>query len=471
MGGLLNTLDIASSALAASRQGVEVSGFNLSNVNNPNYARARVVIEPRRDPTGTGAGVQVVGVVSLRDTILDEQVIRENSGISYLQNYQRALQLGQVLLGQQIDRQSATPEAEAAARDLGGQMALANGISEFFNAMQAASVAPASSAERQVLLLKADQLAQKFNSVDERIGTLQSDIDNDLQDRLKEANNLIEQIAKLANDASAVSVDGSSGGVVKDTLQTRMEDLAKLVSFQSYFDEDSHLTLSVNGVDLVSSNAQSGHLETLVGKNGHILVQAVNDNSGTKADVEGKGGMRGLIDARDQSLKSLKDNIDSLAATFIEQFNAIHATGTNLDGTKGNDFFLGSGSGDIRVNAALLADVRKVQLSGNGSSGDNGVALKLARLMEQPQEALDQLTFSEHYNETVVSYGQELSNINNRLADQEVISHTLGQQRNSVIGVSIDEEMSALVQYQRAYQASARLITTINELFATLLNV
>ena len=122
MAGLLSTLDIASSALMVARQGVETSGVNLANVSNPNYARARVVIEPRKDPTGAGAGVQVVAINSLRDAIIDEQVVRENSTTTYLQNYQRVLQLGQVMLGQQIDRQGSTPEAEAAARDLGGQL-------------------------------------------------------------------------------------------------------------------------------------------------------------------------------------------------------------------------------------------------------------------------------------------------------------------------------------------------------------
>ncbi|MFM7817931.1 MAG: FlgK family flagellar hook-associated protein, partial [Verrucomicrobiota bacterium] len=194
MGGLLNTLDIASSSLSVARQGVETSGVNIANVNNPSYARARLIIEPRRDPTGVGSGVQVIGIASLRDAILDDQVLRETSTTTYLQNYQRALQLGQVLLGQQIDRQSATPEAEAAARDLGGQLAVANGLSEFANAIQAASLSPASSADRQVLLMKAGQLADKFNSTDQRLERLQDDLDLDLGGRLKDTNQILSQL-------------------------------------------------------------------------------------------------------------------------------------------------------------------------------------------------------------------------------------------------------------------------------------
>lgn len=471
MGGLLNTLDIASSSLSVARQGVETSGVNLANVNNPNYARARLIIEPRRDPTGSGSGVQVIGVASLRDAILDDQVIRETSTTHYLQNYQRALQLGQVLLGQQIDRQSATPEAEAAARDLGGQLAVANGLSEFANAIQAASLSPTSSADRQVLLMKAGQLTDKFNATDLRLRRLQDDLDLDLKGRLQDTNQILYQLAKLANDASAAVLLGGSGGVPKDILQGKLEELSKFVSFQTTFDDQSRMSLSVNGVELISRNVQSGRLALEEVPEGRPLVAATADDGSQKATVTGGGALMGLIQARDGSLQTLRDGIDKVAADLIKKFNAIHATGTNLDGGSGLDFFTGTGSGSIAVNAALLNDWRKVQLSGNGSPGDNGTALALATEMGAPQYTLGKLSFLEHYNQTVVAFGQDLANVNNRLADQEVISHNLVQTRNSVMGVSIDEEMSTLIQYQRAYQASAKLLTTVNDLFATLLSI
>jgi len=171
MGGLLNSLEIASSSLLAARAGIETAGVNISNVNNPSYARQRLLVEPR-----SGSGVAVIGTKSLRDSILDEQLIRESSNKSYLENFQRTLQIGQSMLGQQIDRQSATPEADSAARNLGGQMAIASGISEFYNALQAVSVSPTSVADRQVLLLKAGQLTDKFNSVETRFTSLKSDL-------------------------------------------------------------------------------------------------------------------------------------------------------------------------------------------------------------------------------------------------------------------------------------------------------
>jgi flagellar hook-associated protein 1 FlgK len=467
MGGLFNTLEIASSSLLASRAGIETAGVNISNVNNPGYARQRVIVEPRRDPTGAGAGVEVVGVKSLRDSILDEQLIRESSNKSYLENFQRTLQIGQVLLGQQIDRQSATPEADSAARNLGGQMAIASGFSEFYNALQTVSVSPTSIPDRQVLLLKAGQLTDKFNSVEARFTSLRSDLNTDLNNRIKQANQLIDLTSRAAMDNTSVSSNG--GGIAKDTLQMRLEELGAYSSIKTQFDEEDRITVSIDGVDVIKDNLVVGEIEGALDADGGVQVSVRNSNSDSTAKLTGQGSIQGLIEARDTVLQDLRQDINLMAAKLIEGINSVHKPGVSLDGSTGADFFTGTDASNIAVNAALIADLNKIQLSADTDEGDNTVAGNLLKWLESPQEGLGKMTVAQHYNEAVASYGQELANINNRLADQEVISHTLTQMRAGVSGVSLDEEMSSLIQYQRAYQASAKLISTVNDLFQTIL--
>ena len=467
MGGLLNTLEIASSSLLASRAGIETAGVNISNVNNPGYARQRVIVEPRRDPTGAGAGVEVVGVKSLRDSILDEQLIRESSNKAYLENFQRTLQIGQVLLGQQIDRQSATPEADSAARNLGGQMAIASGFSEFYNALQTVSVSPTSIPDRQVLLLKAGQLTDKFNSVEARFTSLRSDLNTDLNNRIKQANQLIDLTSRAAMDNTSVSSNG--GGIAKDTLQMRLEELGAYSSIKTQFDEEDRITVSIDGVDVIKGNLVVGEIEGALDADGGVQVSVRNSDSDSTAKLTGQGSIQGLIEARDTVLQDLRQDINLMAAKLIEGINSVHKPGVSLDGSTGADFFTGTDASNIAVNAALIADLNKIQLSADTDEGDNTVAGNLLKWLESPQEGLGKVTLAQHYNEAVASYGQELANINNRLADQEVISHTLTQMRAGVSGVSLDEEMSSLIQYQRAYQASAKLISTINDLFQTIL--
>ena len=467
MGGLFNTLEIASSSLLASRAGIETAGVNISNVNNPGYARQRVIVEPRRDPTGAGAGVEVVGVKSLRDSILDEQLIRESSNKAYLENFQRTLQIGQVLLGQQIDRQSATPEADSAARNLGGQMAIASGFSEFYNALQTVSVSPTSIPDRQVLLLKAGQLTDKFNSVEARFTSLRSDLNTDLNNRIKQANQLIDLTSRAAMDNTSVSSNG--GGIAKDTLQMRLEELGAYSSIKTQFDEEDRITVSIDGVDVIKGNLVVGEIEGALDADGGVQVSVRNSDSDSTAKLTGQGSIQGLIEARDTVLQDLRQDINLMAAKLIEGINSVHKPGVSLDGSTGADFFTGTDASNIAVNAALIADLNKIQLSADTDEGDNTVAGNLLKWLETSQEALGKMTVAQHYNEAVASYGQELANINNRLADQEVISHTLTQMRAGVSGVSLDEEMSSLIQYQRAYQASAKLISTVNDLFQTIL--
>ena len=158
-----------------------------------------------------------------------------------------------------------------------------------------------------------------------------------------------------------------------------------------------------------------------------------------------------------------------MATNLIEGMNSVHKLGVSLDGSTGADFFTGTDASNIAVNKDLVADVRKLQLSANTDTGDNTVAVNLLKWLEAPQQGLGKMTVAQHYNQAVATYGQEMANINNRLADQEVISHMLTQQRAGVSGVSLDEEMTSMIQYQRAYQGSAKLISTINELFQTIL--
>ena len=469
MGGLLNTLEIASSSLVASRLGIETAGVNVSNVNNPGYARQRIIVEPRRDPTGAGTGVEVVGVKSLRDSILDEQLIREKSNQSYLVSFQRTLQIGQVLLGQQIDRQSATPEADTAARDLGGQMAIANGISEFYNALQAVTVSPSSVPDRTVLLLKARQLTDKFNSVETRFTTLRSDANVDLTNQIKQANQIIKLTSLAANDNT--SVNSTGGGIAKDTLQMRLEELGAYAPVQTQYDNNNRITVLINGIEIIKDNQVVGEFEGSIDESGGLQASVKNTTSNTSAKLTGQGSIQGLIDARDTVLESLRADINLMASELITGLNAIHERGLGLDGSTGLKFFTGTNASDIAINSDLMNDVRKIQLSSNTDTGDNQIANGLLEWLEVPQEALGKLNLSQHYNQAVATYGQELSDINNRLRDQDLICHTLTQQRAGVSGVSLDEEMSSLIQYQRAYQSSAKLISTVDELFQTILSM
>jgi flagellar hook-associated protein 1 FlgK len=124
------------------------------------------------------------------------------------------------------------------------------------------------------------------------------------------------------------------------------------------------------------------------------------------------------------------------------------------------------------VNAALTGNPALVQISGvAGNVGDNSVGLALGQLAEQQNAALGNQSFSQKYGAIVADLGQSLASANGKMADHDIVQQMLLRQRDSISGVSIDEEMTDLMKFQKAFEASAKLISTVDEMLETLMNM
>jgi len=146
--------------------------------------------------------------------------------------------------------------------------------------------------------------------------------------------------------------------------------------------------------------------------------------------------------------------------------------GYGMSGTSGAKFFNGSDASDISVNSALVSDPSLVQAAGApGASGDNSVALALSQLANAPQAGLGNQTFSQAYSQTVAGLGYSLNNANTQVNDSTKVQSMLSQQRDSVSGVSIDEEMTSLIGFQKAYEASAKLVTAVDQMLETVISM
>jgi len=180
--GLFGSLNLGARSLQTQQQGVEVAGHNLANVNNPAYARQRLAIatapaiNSEIGPEGTGANG--VAIIRLRSAIVDQEITGETSISGSLDAQQQALQQAQTDLGQIIDTQASGAEGTAAAQGTGGQHGIAEGLNDLFNEFQSLSTDPSSLVERQAVLMKASDLATRFNQVDQRLGTLSSSLDD-----------------------------------------------------------------------------------------------------------------------------------------------------------------------------------------------------------------------------------------------------------------------------------------------------
>ncbi len=471
MSGLFGLLNLGARSLQAQQLGLEVAGHNIANVNTPGYSRQRVNLATSAARLTTigaiGNGVQALGIQQMRSVLLDGQVQGETSVRGFLEAQQAALQQGQAILGQTIDRLASDPTGGAANV---GQNGLAAGLSSFFAALQNLANTPTSSTERQAVLAQAQDLAARFNQVDARLATLNASLNKSLSSDAAKANELIDAVAELNKQIlAAENTTTGAANDLRDLRQQKIEELSRLVNVTATEQPTGAVDLSISGVSVVTGGEVTDRLEVYDAGSGQMLVRT--QTAQTPLTLTG-GSLQGTIEARDGGLKSLRDDLNAMAGQLISEVNTLHRAGFSLTGSTGADLFTGTNAGDMGVNAALVTDPGLLQAAGvNGAPGDNQIALALAQLANQAQASLSNQTFSQRYAQTVAGLGQAISLINSRLDDQSLVEAMLVRQRDAVSGVSLDEEMTDIMRFQKAFQASAKVISTVDEMLETVLNM
>jgi flagellar hook-associated protein 1 FlgK len=467
--GLFGTLELGSRSLQNQRQGIEVTGHNIANADNPAFARQRLQIQTSfaiSTPYGQqGTGAVSVTINRLRNELLDEQVRGELSVTAFLETQQETLQYAQSALGQEVDRQG-----NVSGVSVSPEQALSSRFNDFFAGLQSVAASPESMEERQALVMSAVQLATRFNLTDQRLAELQSQLNTSVQASTDKANGLLTEIADLNLQVRKAEL-GNSGPAndLRDLRQQRLEELSKLVKADTATDTDGTLHISVGGVTMVSGHQVLDRLQTYDAGGGMLRLRA--ETAGTSLDVTA-GSIAAAMATRDGEVAGLRSDLNTLASTLITEVNAVHRAGFSLTGSTGADLFTGSGSSDIAVNASIVGNPALLQMSGvAGTVGNNQAALDLAHLADRAHAGLSNLSFSGNYSQIIGGLGHALASVNSRVEDQSRVANLLSTQRDSVSGVSLDEEMTNMMKYQKAFEASARLITVVEEMLDTVMNM
>lgn len=465
MSGLFGQLNSTVNALTAASRSIETAGKNLANVNNASYARQRVVYGSLGTvQTALGAesmGVQAVGIQQLRDSLMDQQVVREDSTLSSYESEQSAYKRAQAALGQTVDNSGST----------GSTNGISQSLSNFFNSFQSVASSPTDVGDRQTLVQYAGVLSDALNSTDSSLSQVQTDLSSQAATDAGNANTMLSQIANLNSQIGRFEINAPGSAVdLRDDRQAKIDALGKLMSIETKADTNGSGEVSVSTRDaggalvpLVTDATVQG----LVAVNGSMVTAG----SPAKALALSGGSINGALTARDGAIQTLRDNLNSLASQLITSVNSAY----NPTAAVGGNFFTGTKASDIAVNPTVTAS--SLVTSSIGVAGDNDIAQAVASLANKvfstsaapTPNAIDG-TFSQYYANTVSSLGQTLSTTNEKVTNQTTISNIVTTQRDSVSGVSMDEEMTDLIKYQQAYQASARMIQTINELLGTVIN-
>jgi len=455
MGGLTGSLDIALQSLLTQSAALDVTSNNIANANTPGYSRQRAVLdEMTPQVVGSltlGQGVQMSQVQSVRDQVLEMRIAQETQTQGQLSAY----------VGGTNQLQSLFNETQGVG--LGGP------LSQFFSSLQNLSTNPSDLTLRQNVLNAGQALASSFNQTSSGLTQLKSGLDQSVQNTVTQVNQLTAQIASVNAQVESAQAGGHDAGQFLDQRNQLIDQLSNLVDVSAAQANDGSVTLTTtNGTALV------------VGTQSFVLQAQVDTGSGTQhvyaqgQDITSRiasGQLGGLIQARDRAVASAQTSLDNLAYNLANAFNAQHAQGYDLSGSKGGNFFtlLSSSTGAAAQLSVALTNPAQAAASSDGTAGSNGNALALAGI--QNQAVINGQSPSSYYSSLIASIGGEAQNAQSQQTAQQLVMQQLQNQRASVSGVSLDEEATNLVQYQNAYAAAGKIVSIIEQLTQVTLNM
>jgi flagellar hook-associated protein 1 FlgK len=453
MSSLSGALSIATGALAAEQGALDGTTNNVANANTPGYSRLRPVLT-EKDPVVVGLvtygqGVTLERLVSLRDPILQLRIQEETQQQGQLNAFVSAMQQAQV-------------QFTSSGGDIGSQ------ISNFFDSLSQLSTDPTNLSLRQGVLTAAGNLASAFHNVSNTLIQLRTNLDLSVSQAVQQINVLTPQIASLNTSISqlqGVNQDASAFIDQRDVLIGKLSELIDVSTIRS----DNGLTLTTSNGTALVAGGQSFALSTQTNASGLHDVYAQGLNITTKLT---SGELVGLLQARDQKIPALLTNLDTLAAGLANALNTANKTGFDLNGAAGGNLFVPpplSGVGAAVNLAVQITDPALIAASSDGSPGSNGNVAVLSAVHDQAVAGGQ--TPTDYYSNTIFGVGNDVSNGSAELNASQLILRQLQDQRGSISGVSLDEEAANMVQFQRAYEASARMVTTINQMMQTVINM
>jgi flagellar hook-associated protein 1 FlgK len=214
-------------------------------------------------------------------------------------------------------------------------------------------------------------------------------------------------------------------------------------------------------------------LSTATSSTSELGPQVVWEQSGEVANIS-NGHIKGILDIRDVNISNYLAELNQLAVGLADAVNNAHRSGFNLNGDTDTDFFRAgiTGAANFEVSQDILNDANLIAASdAAGEPGNNSVALAIAGIEDSAIMSGGQFSVGDFYNSLIASVGshtQEASFLKNSF---ELTVNKLEITRESISGVSLDEEMTHLIEAQQAYTAATRVVTTIDEMVQTLLDM
>jgi flagellar hook-associated protein 1 FlgK len=424
----LQGLQTALSGLIAEQAALDVTGNNIANSDTEGYSRETAVLQtntpitiPSISPvTGDGAqlgtGVSVATIARVRNVYLDAQYRTQNSALSEASTQSEELTQAQATFNE--------PSSSG----------LASQISKFWSAWSELANAPTSVPAKEAVVAAGEQLADTFHELSSQLSTISTQAGEQYAAITGPSGVVQEDANQIAQLNGQIKLAEEAGQEPNEMLDRRDELLDKLSGL-------AQITVSEqpDGTDTVSFGDAA---KPLVEGTTVNWPQTLTESAGGKL-----GALLGLTSPTG-ALSNYQAQLNNVASALASSVNALHTT---------TPFFSGTTAATLKVAVTAV----QVQTSSTGDAGGNNVAQAIADLRGGVAE--------QNYAALVEQVGTGVQTAKDDQANLQTTVTAIDNQRQSVSGVSLDEEMTNLISFQRGYQASARTLTAMDSMLETLI--
>ena len=459
-------MDTGKRSLMNSQTALQTVGHNIANKSTEGFSRQRVELQSNVPITEgnlqIGMGARAGVVTRVNNPWLEKQIQREGMNMGFQDSRSDALQRVEQVYNEQTNK------------------GLNQYMTDFFNSFRELSNSPESLASRTLVREAADSMAKDFARVTGQLTAVQEDLDGQIITTVDEINQITKEIASLNEKVQMVEVQGSPANDERDRRDLLLKKLGEKIDISWAEGKDGLVTVTAGRTAILVSGVGSSDLQTSSANDrnrAEIYFMGAGKTPAKITEQITGGRIGGVLDVRDKVIEDLKGHADQLAYTIATEVNKAHIEGFDRSGRPGVLFFeMPTGkqgaAGAMAVNKTVATDVSRIAVGAQpGAVGDNTIANVISSLQYQQVMNDGTATMDDYYNNQVGQIGALVQRAIKSQESQKNVMSQLGNIRESISGVSLDEETTKMIEYQKTYDASARLIRVADEMFDTVLNL
>ena len=455
--GLSSIMHIGLTGMFAAGASMQTSSHNIANAGTPGFSRQRTLTGSARAVNMSygvlGSGTQVMDIRRQTDQFLIDRQRYQGSMLTQYESMDLALGSVETIFGSVENNH------------------LGDALTQFFNTWSSLATPPHNDVLRHDVLGSAERVVLDLRAMSQSLEVLAEDLDDQITSGVAELNMALTAVGDLNRQILLGESSHTSANDLRDQRDQILNRIASLARTDVIERSDGTVDVIISGRTLVTrqhvQQLDVTHDASEDGRPGSARVTVQNGRY--ELDLPA-GELLGLQSSRDDLVVDTRGRLDELARTLIDRVNELHVQGRS-DGGRGLIFFTGESASNIGISSALTENPSYIATSRSNLAGDADIAQEIAELGQSGTDVSGGRSMTELFTALVIDVASDSAASRYRVDSQQQLVDTLSARLESVRGVSLDEEAANIALYQNAYQANARVIAAVQDMFEAILTM